>query len=76
MRPQLYEIRLQGHLDQSYGQWFGLNLEQSFDHDSPITVLSGVLPDQSALHGVLVKIQAMGIPLLELRRREVGSAKP
>jgi hypothetical protein len=32
------------------------------------TVLSGTLPDQSALFGVLVRIHGLGLQLLEVRR--------
>jgi hypothetical protein len=31
-------------------------------------VLTGPLPDQAALHGVLAQIEALGLELLELRR--------
>jgi hypothetical protein len=32
------------------------------------TELTGVLPDQAALHGVLVQIETLGLELLEVRR--------
>jgi hypothetical protein len=32
------------------------------------TVLTGVLPDQSALYGVLYRLQALGLELVEVRR--------
>ena len=31
-------------------------------------ILTGALPDQSALHGVLARIEALGLELLEVRR--------
>jgi hypothetical protein len=34
-----------------------------------VTVLVGDLPDQAALHGVLSQIEALGLELLEVRRR-------
>ena len=33
------------------------------------TELAGALPDQAALHGVLARIEALGLELLEVRRR-------
>jgi hypothetical protein len=32
------------------------------------TVLTGTLPDQSALYGVLSRLQALGLELVEVRR--------
>jgi hypothetical protein len=31
------------------------------------TLLTGVLPDQAALHGVLTQVEALGLELLEIR---------
>jgi hypothetical protein len=38
------------------------------------TVLTGALPDQSALHGVLGRIEALGLELLEVRRSRPRAA--
>ena len=43
--------------------------------DGQDTVLSGVLPDQAALHGVLSKIGAMGLELVEVRRVPTDSER-
>ena len=32
------------------------------------TLLSGSLPDQSALHGVLAQIESLGLELIEVRQ--------
>jgi hypothetical protein len=32
------------------------------------TVLTGVVPDQSALYGVLIRLQSLGLELVEVRR--------
>ena len=56
------EIRVRGQLDDVWSAWFdGLALTHSTDGD---TVLAGDLPDQAALHGALIKIRDLGLPLL------------
>jgi hypothetical protein len=60
-----YEIRVRGHLGRTMlGAFPALRAETS-DED---TLLSGFLPDQAALHGVLSQIEALGLELLEVRR--------
>jgi hypothetical protein len=62
----IYEIRVQGRLDQRWSSWFdGLTL--SYEGDD-ITVLSGPLVDEAALHGVLIKVRDLALPLLAVSR--------
>ena len=62
-----YEIRLQGHLNARWTDWFdGLTLTQESDGT---TVLSGSLMDQAALHGLLGKVRDLGLPLIAVHRR-------
>jgi len=50
--PAYYEIRVEGPLDSRREAWFsGLQ----FKTDGAQTVISGLLPDQPALHGLLAK---------------------
>lgn len=61
-RPGRYEIRLRGHLDESWGPWFGdmaVSLEANGD-----TRLTGPVVDQAALHGLLRKVRDFGLPLI------------
>ena len=61
-----YQIRVQGHLDNTWSEWFeGLTLTNLADG---VTVLEGLLVDQPALHGVLIKIRDLGLPLLAVIR--------
>lgn len=62
--PGRYEIRLKGHLDARWANWFeGL----SFTHESDgTTILSGPVADQAALHGLLRKVRDVGLPLLSV----------
>jgi hypothetical protein len=59
-----YEIRVSGHLDQHWSTWLdGLRITHERDGT---TTLRGVVADQSALHGVLVKIRDLGLPLISV----------
>ena len=62
--PGRYEIRLKGRLDARWATWFdGL----SFSHESDsTTVLSGLVTDQAALHGLLSKVRDLGLPLISV----------
>jgi hypothetical protein len=63
--PAHYEIRIEGVLDNRRAAWFGgLHLER----DDTQTVISGSLPDQPALHGLLTKIGDLGLCLISVRR--------
>lgn len=62
----VYEIRVQGHLDQRWSAWFdGLTI--SYESDD-ITILNGSLADEAALHGILNKVRDLALPLLAVSR--------
>ena len=59
-----YEIRLAGHLDTRWADWFdGLTVTHLPDGT---TVLAGPVADQTALHGLLQKVRDLGVPLLSV----------
>ena len=61
-----YEIRLKGHLNARWADWFdGLTLTQESDGT---TLLSGPVVDQAALHGLLGKVRDLGLPLIAVSR--------
>jgi hypothetical protein len=65
-KPQVYEIRFRGHLDVRRAQMFeGLEMAQEPDGE---TVLTGLVIDQAALHGILSRIRDMGVPLLSVKQ--------
>jgi ABC-type sugar transport system substrate-binding protein len=52
--------------------WFeGLSIALEDNGD---TLLTGAVPDQAALHGLLKRVRDMGVPLVSVNRLEVGSA--
>ena len=65
--PSSYEIRVAGHLSANWAARFeGLSMRHEPEGE---TVLSGML-DQSALHGVLMRIRDMGLNLISVNRVE------
>lgn len=68
--PTVYEIRVEGHLTERWRQWFeGLAIVPLPDGQ---TALRGVFVDQSALFGVLGKVQALNLRLVGVLRVECG----
>ena len=63
-----YTLRVQGHLDPSWSDRFGgLRIEREVPGT---TLLSGSVPDQAALHGLLLQIVRLGLVLLSLETSE------
>jgi hypothetical protein len=68
LAQERYQIRVQGHLDPQWADWFnGMTIVYD-DHDE--TVLTGHLADQAALFGVLARVRDLGLTLLAVNRVE------
>ena len=71
-QPEIFEIRLKGHLDARWVSWFeGMTITLTEDGD---TVLTGPVADQAALHGLLKKVRDLSIPLLSVCHIASGKA--
>ncbi len=58
------EIRIKGELDERWAEWFaGLELTR-LEGDG--TLLSGVLPDQAAIYGVLERLRDLNLILISV----------
>ena len=67
--PAHYEIRVTGVLDSRWATSFsGLHISGQDDE----TVISGLLADQPALHGLLTRIRDLGLSLISVRRLDTG----
>ena len=63
-----YEIRIEDGLDERWTAWFdGMQITNEL---GGVTVISGVVADQCALHGLLAKVRDLGLPLLSVQRIE------
>ncbi len=69
--PGQYEIRIEGVLDSHWAAWFeGLQVTS----DGRQTVISGLLADQPALHGLLIKVRDLGLCLISVHRLDPDEA--
>jgi len=69
-QPMVYQIEIEGHLDPQWSDWFGgltMTLEDNGD-----TRLTGQVPDQAALYGLLKKVRDLGMPLVSVLRIKPG----
>jgi hypothetical protein len=65
---KIYQIRIKGHLGRQWTEWFGgltITLEDNGD-----TLITGLVVDQAALHGLLRKVRDLGVPLLSVNHVE------
>jgi hypothetical protein len=73
-QPMVYQIRLKGHLDSQWTDWFDgltITLEENGD-----TLLTGPVVDQAALHGMLKKVRDLGMPLVSVNRVQFNETHP
>jgi hypothetical protein len=69
-QPTTYQVRIKGHLGPEWTDWFGglaITLENNGD-----TLLTGLVVDQAALHGLLRRVRDLGMPLVSVSRMKGG----
>ena len=71
-KQEHYEIRLKGHVDEHWSEWFD-NLTITHDEDDN-TILADPVADQSALHGLLKKVQDLNLRLISVTEVEANSS--
>ena len=70
-KPAIYEIRVRGRLDADWVEWFG---DMTLTHTSEgHSLLTGAVPDQPALHGLLNKIRNLNLDLISVTQVEADS---
>ena len=58
-----FQIVIKGRIDKEWAEWFG-EMEINYHGDS--TILTGELPDQPALHGLLNQIRDLNLKLVSV----------
>jgi hypothetical protein len=65
-KKEFYEIRVQGHLSPSWSEVFdGMQLTPT---RRGVTVITGAVADQAALHGLLARIRDLNLTLISVIR--------
>jgi len=74
-RRTAYQIKVLGRIDASWSDWFsGLAITCDSGGDGcPITTLTGAMPDQSALRGILTRIWDLNLTLISVTQIETHS---
>jgi hypothetical protein len=63
------EIRIKGHINPQWSEWFGgLTIRHS---DPDETLIAGLVPDQAALYGVISRVRDLGLKLTSVSSAEV-----
>ncbi len=66
---QVVEVRLKGHLDESWADWLeGITITHAQEDE---TILSGAVVDQAALFGLIAKLRDLGVELASISYRDV-----
>ena len=63
-KPTYYEIRIKDHLESTWVDWFNGLIISNLENGEAL--ISGYLPDQAALHGVLNRISNLGLTLVSV----------
>jgi hypothetical protein len=64
MPPTVYRLQVKGQLGAEWSEWFdGMAITPA---ENGNTLLSGPVPDQPALHALLVRVRDLGLTLVSL----------
>ena len=66
-QPATYQVKVPGHLDESWSDWVGgMTITVECEGDGPpVTTLTGTV-DQAALQGLLRRLYSLGLPLVSV----------
>jgi hypothetical protein len=65
--PAYYQIKVKGCLGCQWSDWFeGITIAS----ERGMTTITGEVADQAALHGLLIRVRDLGLPLISVERVE------
>ena len=65
--PTHYQIKVKGRLGSQWCDWFeGMTITS----EEGVTTITGEVADQAALHGLLIRVRDLGLPLISVERVE------
>jgi hypothetical protein len=71
--PAIYQIKIMENLGANWNEWLGgFTITQDADDGS---LLTGMVADQAALHGVIRKLRDLHLTLLSLHRVEIQTER-
>jgi hypothetical protein len=62
--PTVYQIKIKDHLDDTLASWFEDMTVSNLEEGDAL--LSGPIPDQAALQGILKRISNLGLTLISV----------
>jgi hypothetical protein len=65
--PSHYQIKVKGILCNEWSEWFE---SMTIKSKEGMTTITGKVADQAALHGLLVRVRDLGLPLISVTRIE------
>ena len=70
--PARYQIKVKGRLSSQWSDWFEGN---TIEFEGGVTSISGEVADQTALHGLLIRIRDLGLQLISVNRIESDTGR-
>ena len=63
----IYDVRVKGRIRKKWSDYWFEGFKVTLQQDD-VTLLTGLVADQAALHSLLTKIRDLGLPLLSVQR--------
>jgi hypothetical protein len=75
-RLPVYQIMVEGWLDADWSPWFDdLTIVHDNSNVGPITTLTGPIPDQAGLRGVLCRLWDLGLAVISVIRLTTADSR-